>query len=891
MNLEPGQSLGHHRLVEQIGEGGMGVVWKAVDTNLGREVAIKVLPPGFTADADRLARFEREAKLLASLNHPHIASVFGFYSEGDTRYISLELIAGEDLSEQMLRGAIEPRRAARLALQIAEALETAHENGVIHRDLKPANIKFTQPSGGTTSGSVAATGIESVKVLDFGLAKAMDDTGAGASVTQSPTITSAATRDGVILGTAAYMSPEQARGHAADRRSDIWSFGVVLYEMLTGRRPFTGETVSDTLAALLRADVDFAALPAGVPPAMRRLLRRCLEKDPRHRLQAIGDARISLENVLAGKDEDDGASSVAAAGRRPAPALPLAAGLLVGAVAMAGIMWSMSPAPQQAPLRKIPITLPTDSGGFSSRPMISPDGTSLIYHQDGNLHLRRLDQWEVQTIPESDDGQPIAWSPDSKLFAFFKGDVLWKYSLQGGQSTILASIPMDMRSGAWGSAGKIIFTSGPGHLWSVSDRGGDPVLILEPDSEKDDDLHEAEVLPDGETIVFISHPAKSEPNRIELLVNGERRILLEIPNADLEEIIYSSTGHLLYERNASNEGIWAVPFSVDTLELTGEPFLVVPGGAHPRVSLDGTMIHMPGRSSEFELVRVSRDGTSREALGQPQDRIFDPALSPDGTKVAVMGAEGGEWDIWIHDVQRGTKTRLTFEDKDQRFPDWSPDGTRIAYMDLQSNNRVMVKNADGTGSATEIAVGGHPSFAPDGRSMALHTRLDDATFDLYFLPLGEDGPGERQLLLGQPEIKERSPRVSPDGRFVAYRSDESGEYEVYIKRFPSGDGKWQVSTNGGRAHRWRRDGSELFYVQDAALMAVSVDLTGDSPRLGRPERLFTWVNSFFAGIVGFDVSVDGKSFIMARPVGNIDDEVNEILMVQNWIREFEEPAP
>jgi Tol biopolymer transport system component len=890
MNLQSGQTLGHHRLIEQIGEGGMGVVWKAVDTTLDREVAIKVLPAGFTADADRLARFEREARLLASLNHPHIASVFGFHDEGGLRYISLELIAGEDLSDHMQQGPMEPRRAARIALQVAEALETAHENGVIHRDLKPANIKFTQPTTGTTSGSVAATGIESVKVLDFGLAKAMEDPGAGASVTQSPTITSAATRDGVILGTAAYMSPEQARGHAADRRSDIWSFGVVLYEMLTGRRPFTGETVSDTLAALLRADVDFTSLPAGIPPAVRRLLRRCLEKDPRHRLQAMGDARITLENVLAGKDEDEGVAPAGATGKRIAPTLPLAAGLVLGAAVMAGIMWSMSPAPQPAPLRKIPITLPEETGGFSSRPMISPDGTEIIYRQADSLYLRRLDQWEVQALPESDGAEPIAWSPDGKVFSFFKDDELWKYSLAGGQSSILASIPMGMRSGAWGSAGKIIFTSGAGHLWSVSDRGGDPLLLLEPDPEIDDDLHEAEVLPDGKSVAFISHVAGGDPNRIELLIDGERRLLMEIENADLEEIIYSPSGHLLYERNQSNEGIWAVPFSLETMELTGEPFLVVPEGAHPRVSQDGTLVHLSGGPSTVELVRVGRDGTSPEALGQPQDRIFRPALSPDGTQVAVMGVEGQDWDIWVHDVQRSTKTRLTFEEKDQAHPAWSPDGSQIAYTDLQNKNQVMVKNADGTGSPVEIARGGHPSYSPDGRFMAVHDRLDDGTFDIFFLPLGEDGPGERQLFLGQPEIKEHSPQISPDGRFIAYRSDESGDNEIYIKKFPGGEGKWQVSITGGRSPRWRRDGSELFYTQDAAMMAVAVDLTGDSPRLGRPQKLFTWVNTFFLGIVGFDVSVDGQGFILVRPVGNADS-LNEIFLVQNWIREFEEPAP
>ncbi|MCK5364046.1 MAG: serine/threonine protein kinase, partial [Gammaproteobacteria bacterium] len=361
--------LSHYRLVEKIGEGGMGVVWKAVDTNLGREVAIKVLPPGFTADADRLARFEREAKLLASLNHPHIASVFGFYSEGDTRYISLELIAGEDLSEQMLRGAIEPRRAARLALQIAEALETAHENGVIHRDLKPANIKFTQPADGTTSGSVAATGIESVKVLDFGLAKAFETdpaSGSGPGLTHSPTLTSAGTRAGVILGTAGYMSPEQARGKAVDRRADIWAFGCVVFEMLAGSCGFPGETISDKLVSVLNREPAWSELPPATPARIRRMLERCLDKDAQRRLRDVGEARIALEDPLAGDEpEEQGAAA-------RSPRVFVAAAVAGIALFAAGYLLRLSEGSginPDARVRRL-----TFSPGLEQEPNLSPDG-------------------------------------------------------------------------------------------------------------------------------------------------------------------------------------------------------------------------------------------------------------------------------------------------------------------------------------------------------------------------------------------------------------------------------------------------------------------------------------------------------------------------------------
>jgi serine/threonine-protein kinase len=690
MTLESGQMLAHYRLVEQIGEGGMGVVWKALDTTLDREVAVKVLPDEFAGQAERLARFEREAKLLASLNHPHIAAIYGIHESAGKRFLAMELVPGEDLSQRLTAGPLAVAEALPLALQMAAALEAAHENGVIHRDLKPANIKISGgPSHGlpvsTAAGSVrpgssvagsgpgasasagtvpgvGVTGSTNVKILDFGLAKALEESAPATDVTQSPTLTVAATQAGVILGTAAYMSPEQARGLAADRRADIWAFGVVLFEMISGKRLFSGATVSDTLAAVLRAEPQFDDLPATASPGLRRLLRRCLDKDPRRRLQSMGEARIALEDIVSGREETGAVMPAAAAAppRRLSP-VSLLTGLVLGAVLATTAFWALRPAPPEPRLRKIALPLAGDDSGLNAEPVISPDGTQIIFRSERALWVRRLDQWESRKLEGTEDAESPFWSPDSLWLGYGKDGKLWKFSLEGGQATTLCDLPSDYGSGAWLPDGTLLFAPNAGPLYAVSEKGGDPRIYLDIEEGKVSDYHEPHVLPGGRGIVTVAHRRPEGADTLELVVDGERRTLLQLPQTWLGYPTYSASGHLLYERTRSNDGIWAVPFSLETLELTGEPFMAVAGGSVPTVSGDGTLVHLMGASGLFEMVWADRDGSVGEVVGQRQERIWSPVLSPDGRRVAVSGVENNNSDIWIHDLERGTKTRLTFE--------------------------------------------------------------------------------------------------------------------------------------------------------------------------------------------------------------------------------------
>jgi serine/threonine protein kinase len=894
--------LAHYRLVEKIGEGGMGVVWKALDTTLDREVAVKILPDEFAGQPERLARFEREAKLLASLNHPHIAAIYGIHESEGRRFLAMELVPGEDLSQRLSRGPVPVGEALPVALQMATALEAAHESGVIHRDLKPANIKLAggaSPASTTTgsdapgstlaasgpgaTASAATIGGAGVKILDFGLAKAMEESSPSPDVTQSPTLTLAATQAGVILGTAAYMSPEQARGHAADRRADIWAFGVVLFEMLAGRRLFSGDTVSDTLAAVLRADPDFDDLPATTSPASRRLLTRCLDKDPRRRLQSMGEARIALEDILSGREETREVTTVAAAPppRRLSP-VSLFAGLVVGAVLATATFWALNPAPPEPPLRKIVLPLQGDDSGLNAEPVISPDGSQIVFRSGRALWVRRLDQWESRELDGTEDAESPFWSPDSLWLGYGKDGKLWKYSIGGGQATALCDLPTDFGAGTWLPDGTILFAPNAGPMYAVSEKGGDPKVYLDIEEGKVSDFHEPGILPDGRGLVTVVHRRPEGADTIDLVVGGQRRTLLQLPETWLGYPSYAPTGHLLYERTRSNDGIWAVPFSLETLELTGEPFMAVAGGSAPSVSADGTLVHLMGASGLFEMVWADRDGSVGEIVGQQHDRIWFPALSPDERRVAVVGIENNNSDIWIHDIERGTKTRLTFDESRQIIPAWSPSGEEIAYLSLDEGTpNLKLQSADGSGEARILAQGGNPSFSADGRYLAYDHREEDGNFGLFYRTMDEEGESVPFL---DTEADERTPRISPDGRFLAYRSDESGRAEIYIKRFPSSEGKWQVSVEGGVHPRWNGSGDELFYVEGSFLMAVPVE-TEPALRLGTPQRLFSWSPSWILSNIAYEVTDDGTRFLLVRPVGSASDE-ESIRIVENWASEF-----
>ncbi|MDA2931188.1 serine/threonine protein kinase [Acidobacteria bacterium AH-259-O06] len=596
-----GKTLSHYRILEKLGEGGMGEVYRAEDTTLKREVAIKVLPEQFTQDPQRLARFEREAQLLASLNHPNIAAIHSFEHADGLHFLVLELVEGETLAERVAKGPLPVEEALEVCRQIAEGVEAAHEKGVIHRDLKPANVKIT-PEG-------------MVKILDFGLAKALEGETPITDISQSPTLTDAMTGAGVILGTAAYMSPEQARGEHVDRRTDIWAFGAVLYEMLTGRQVFAGPTVSDSLAKVLESTPDFNALPPQTPSAIRRLVRRCLEKDRTDRLQHIGDARVEVKEALTTPTTEVGAEISAvlqSVGWRRAIPL-IAAGLVMGILVTGLGLWNIRSASIEPPLRKFTLLLPGLLTQFDTL-AVSPDGQMVAYTRNGQLWIQHLDQLEPLEILDSDGARLPFWSPHSDFVGYLAGGSLRKVSAEGGPSALLCDVPGWFMGGTWGSSGTIILAQLGLDLSQVSDQGGESQLFMTPDSTEIEQFQYPHFLPDGGSLLF--HIVRADGSGEIVVQSGETRTpIVSVPNID--GLTYSPSGHILYGRGGfRSEGIWAIPFSLESLAPTGAQFRVADNGSLPSVSADGTLVYGVLEDRQ-QLVWVNRNGEVEGTIGGP----------------------------------------------------------------------------------------------------------------------------------------------------------------------------------------------------------------------------------------------------------------------------------
>jgi serine/threonine-protein kinase len=619
-----GKTIGHYKVAEQIGAGGMGEVYRAHDTDLGRDVALKVIPPELATDPERLARFEREARLLASLNHPNVAVVHGLEAFDGIRVLAMELIPGDDLSVRIERGPTPADEALEIMRQVAEGLAAAHDNGIFHRDLKPANIKVT-PEG-------------SAKVLDFGLAKA-DPTQSGSGpldMTQSPTITHEPTAAGVILGTAAYMSPEQARGRRTDRRADVWGWGEVLFEVLSGTRVFVGETVSDTLAAVLRAEPDWDALPKDTPPAIKRLLKRCLEKDVRRRLQDIGEARIAIENVQSGEADEAVAAAAAPATRRRPMARAIVVTALIAVVAFFAGQFGPGGKLPPRPIRKWEIRLESPAGDLQAQ--FSPDGERLIYVDDNRLWMRDLTRFEAQPIPGTEGMYLAAFSPDGQQLVAADGNHLYRIPIAGGERTRIATLEQDMNVFAggmvWTGDDRVVFDRGSTGLFSVPASGGNPQEFLGLE-EGQEDFHHLDELPGGKGYVFVIHTPNAY-NQIAVLANGETHVVFQEED-DVGYPAWSPTGHILYSRFDNAAGVWALPFSLDRLEATGEPFLVVPDADGSAVSADGALIYrIAPQKIASQLVWVGVDGAPVDtilAIERQIDAWF--SLSPDGRRPII----------------------------------------------------------------------------------------------------------------------------------------------------------------------------------------------------------------------------------------------------------------
>ena len=894
MSLASGSRLGPYEVVSPIGAGGMGEVYRARDTKLGRDVALKVLPDSLAPDPERLARFEREAHLLAALNHPSIAHIHGFEDSTGTAALVMELVDGPTLADRIAQGPMPLEEAVPIAKQIAEALEAAHEQGIIHRDLKPANIKV-RPDG-------------AVKVLDFGLAKAFDPPfSSGAGATMSPTLSIHATQAGIILGTAAYMSPEQARGKSVDKRADIWAFGCVLYEMLTGHRAFDGDDISTTLAAVLKTQPEWSALPSATPNSLRRLLSRCLQKDPKARLRDIGEARIAIDDVLSGAEEES-ASTVRRAPWWRRVAIP-AATLTVGSLVTGAVVWNAMRSTAARPrVSRFAITLPSTAqlslNGVSRDVALTPDGSRLVYvgANDSTLFVRPLDQLEATPLVRSVSIRYPFVSPNGQWVGFFDELMLKKVALTGGPSVLVTRLDSAGRGATWAPDGTIIFATLAG-LQRVSADGGAPVVLTRPDRALGEANHWwPELLPDGQAVLYTVTATTGGLDAASIAVldlrSGRQTILLRAGS----HAQYAPSGHLVY---AAAGTLRAVGFDARGLSLVGTPIPVVPqvltttaGAVEAELAREGTLVYVAGDagSSGRTLVWVDRQGHETPLAAPPRSYAV-PRVSPDGTRVAVMASEQSGVDIWLWDLARPTLTRVTTEAANLS-PVWALDGRRVVF----SSNRAGGQNlfrlaADGTGGVerlTESPNSQNPSaFSPDGTRLVFTERFPKTGDDVMVLAL--DGP-HQVLPLVQTPFDERNGIVSPDGRWLAYEANDTGRFEIYIRPFPDTTrGHWLASTNGGTQPLWARNGRELFYfAPDGALMRVAAS-GGPAWRAGAPTKLFEGRYVVRTGSLPqrtYDIAADGQRFLMMKAPGS--DATNappQLIVVQHFDEELKRLVP
>ena len=893
--MESGTQLGHYEFLSFLGKGGMGEVWRARDTKLGREVAIKTLPEEFARDADRLARFEREAKLLASLNHPNIAAIHGFEEDNGTHFLVLELVEGDTLADRLNRGAIPVEESLKLALQIADALKAAHDKGVIHRDLKPLNIKITDD--------------ENVKVLDFGLAKAFAGDEAEASVSNSPTLSMAATQQGVILGTAAYMSPEQAKGRTVDKRTDVWAFGCVLYEMLTGRQSFGASDVTESLAAVIRSDPQWNTLPENLHPRLREVVERCLRKPVAKRYQDIGDVKVDLEQIL----DDPGGVLVQPVAdvvqARPQSRLPwVAAVALIGIIAgLAG--WNLRPLPAGRTTRfEIipPDSAPLEITNTLSDVAVSPDGTRIVYTATAarNLWVRTLDQIEpVELVTLGQTRNPF-FSPDGTQVGFHvQGDnSLMRVSIQGGPpQTIVADIGGNLVGASWGPDNSIVFAPGDGEgLMRVAAVGGEPTALTTADQSEGRIFHSwPEVLPDSRGVLFTTWSGSDETSEIVVLnlETGEQHILVSGGTSPR----YVSTGHILY---ATAGSLWVVPFDLDSLDVTGDsvpivenvPIKEITGAANFGVSEDGLLFYVSSGDasiSDRTLALANRQGAV-QILDVPPNFYLRPRISPDGSRLAVQINSNSGPDIWVYDLSGSTQIRrLTLEqDGNNSNPVWTPDSERITFLsDRDETRSVWWQPEDGSVIAERLtSVEGQQmrpvSWSPDGQTLLL---IDDGARTLT-MSLDNETATPEPLALGTA----RGQVFSPDGRWIAWDSNRSGQGEIYVSPFPPTGVTYQITTEGGNWPIWSPDGNELFYQLAGRIRSVDIST----------EPSLAFGNDRVLGIEGaslaaparrdYDMAPDGERFLMIFPADQ--DEFTEpprpqINIVLNWFEELKQRVP
>jgi serine/threonine protein kinase/Tol biopolymer transport system component len=886
------KTLAHYEVIEKIGAGGMGEVYRARDTKLGRDVALKLLPESFTGDPERLGRFDREAKVLASLNHPNIASIYGLEQSGASRFLVLELVEGEDLSQRVRRGPIAVEDALPIARQICDALETAHEQGIVHRDLKPANVKLSRD------------GI--VKVLDFGLAKALETDASDPALSQSPTVMTGGTVQGVILGTAAYMSPEQARGRSVDRRTDIFAFGCVLYEMLVGKQAFEGETVSDTLAAVLRAEPDWQALSEDTPPDIARLLRRCLAKDSKTRLRDIGEARIVLERVLRGDIERPDTAARTEAQPRLSRGRLMAPWIVSGTLAVAALLLGaahMSSRPLELPVIRSAILPPEDTpwdlrGVHPGPATLSPDGKRLAFtarNANGTfLFVRDLAAYDARLLQGTQGAGYPFWSPDSRAIGFFADGKLKRVEAEGGPPIALCEAPVG-KGGTWNEDGLIVFApSFNSPIHKVAATGGESVALTRVDASRGENSHRfPQFLPDGEHFIYLARAAGSGGALGMMGTSIRVGSLSDTTGRDLMPSISNAcyaTGYLLFLRE---NVLMARPFDPDGVEFTGDAFPLIeqvraiPGASRGifDASQNGLLVYQSGaKMPGNQPVWLDLEGKELARLGEPLEHD-GPTISPDGKKVAIeiYDVMGGTPDIWIYDVDRGIRARFTFDPAPETDPVWSPDGSHIAFASARDGTPdIFVKSVLGGGTEVSVLASDTSKWpadwSPDGRYIVFQEAGAGGAMDITAVP----STGGETIAIAHSSYNEIQPALSPNGRWLAYTSDETGRSEVYVTYFPGGGRKWQVSLAGGGNPRWRPDGRAIFYLSlNSDLHMADVGSADSTFVIGESRRLFD-----ASSAIDFDVAPDGKRLLLLT---NVDQhQMSPLTLLTNWTALAEE---
>jgi Tol biopolymer transport system component len=894
-----GTQLSHFKITAKLGEGGMGEVYLAEDTQLDREVAIKVLPEAVAEDPERLARFEREAKVLAALNHPNVAGIHQIEEADGKRLLIMELAPGEDLAERLSRGPVPAEEAIPIARQIAEALEAAHELGIVHRDLKPQNIKLDQDG--------------QVKVLDFGLAKALDpnvdrsDTGSAgkgaghfnspAVFSMSPTLTQGMTTAGVILGTAAYMSPEQAKGKAVDKRSDIWAYGVVLYEMLVGKKLFESETLPETLGAIFQQEIDLEKLPSSTPRHLRRLLERCLERDPKLRLRDIGEARISLDQAEEGQSGPVENDSPVTGSRRMSPVV-MAAALVVVAALAALLGLKLSPQTEAAPPEITEFSFWVENlGGVA----ITADGQRLAWNSGAKLFYREMKDREPREILDDPQLRRAFWSPDGEQLAVRLGSKLWRYEAATGTRELICDLPElenvpgpSILDGVWRDDGTIVFAAWRGGIYTVPASGGVPDLLVPIEPTEDVDFHQIVILPDGDSMLVASHYQDDntayggELWGLEVVRAGIRTPIETPERINRMGPIAVYQGNLLTAPWAETEGaLWMTPFDPDRGGFVGEPKQVMTGLSQAVIGGDGTVVLLTPKDVEGVALMVDHSGNEIRTIGEPESNLARPALSPDGNRLAVTL---NRTELWVRDLDRNTMIRLVDEDRDIHDTQWTPDGRSLLYA-LGETGRIERIRADPGAKAETLLTEAHRALlAPDGSGLLVSKgsfRLDKKG-GLYWYPLDEQGrPGEEIQVVDGFSIRGR---LSPDGRMIAYSSGDMDPMEAFVTTFPETDQTIQLSSGGGGTPNWSPDGSRVFYLDwNTQLVEVEVGFDTADRLQASPERVLFHLDE--KGLEpwprGWNVAPNGEGFLFVR---SLDTDSRSEVVVRRHALAASDPA-